>query len=266
MEEPTDITCFTSESSKSHLDVNNKSILTKSQIDGLSACSSPQEQVPKRNFGYNFSKCSVIVSCLFTGCLLMASMFSNRDSSNFPLFFPGDTDSSMPHSNLRIPLIVERKGLVELPFAARFLLDSDKPIGQKSYENENYEECQCGVNCCRRRMEKSNFEWIQSVPFPLQMFLIVTLIMFSALFSGLTLGLMSLDTTSLEIVMSGDDPISAANAAKIYPLRKNGNHLLCTRKYPNDIEIKTQHFRHSILFGTLSLFLDVSFLFDEKGI
>lgn len=52
--------------------------------------------------------------------------------------------------------------------------------------------------------------------------------MFSALFSGLTLALMGLDTTGLEIVMSGDDPRLSRAAAKIYPVRKNGNLLLCT--------------------------------------
>ena len=50
----------------------------------------------------------------------------------------------------------------------------------------------------------------------------------SALFSGLTLGLMSLDITGLEIVMSGDDPQQAAYAKKIYPVRQRGNLLLCT--------------------------------------
>lgn len=58
--------------------------------------------------------------------------------------------------------------------------------------------------------------------------LILVLITLSALFSGLTLGLMSLDTIGLEIVMGGDSFQDAENARKIYPLRKNGNLLLCT--------------------------------------
>jgi metal transporter CNNM len=51
---------------------------------------------------------------------------------------------------------------------------------------------------------------------------------FSALFSGLTLGVLGLDLTGLEIIMEGDDPKSAAYARKIYPIRKRGNLLLCT--------------------------------------
>tara|TARA_B110000305_G_C19310498_1_gene573731 strand:- start:403 stop:984 length:582 start_codon:yes stop_codon:yes gene_type:complete len=58
--------------------------------------------------------------------------------------------------------------------------------------------------------------------------LIVLLVAFSGLFSGLTLGLMGLDKTGLEIVMGGGSPSEKANAKKIYPLRKDGNLLLCT--------------------------------------
>lgn len=66
--------------------------------------------------------------------------------------------------------------------------------------------------------------------FPLwvQILIIIILLCFSALFSGLTLGLMSLDITGLEIVMAGDDPDAAKYAETIYPLRKQGNLLLCT--------------------------------------
>ena len=39
---------------------------------------------------------------------------------------------------------------------------------------------------------------------------------------------MSLDKTGLEIVMGGDDPNAAAYAKVIYPVRENGNLLLCT--------------------------------------
>ena len=70
--------------------------------------------------------------------------------------------------------------------------------------------------------------WVNSIPKPLQYTLITVLILFSAFFSGLTLSMMGLDTTGLEIVMSGDDPVLSRAAGKIYPVRKNGNLLLCT--------------------------------------
>jgi metal transporter CNNM len=54
----------------------------------------------------------------------------------------------------------------------------------------------------------------------IQYSLLIILLLFSALFSGLTLGLMSLDLTGLEIVMAGDDPDAAKYAKRIYPIRK----------------------------------------------
>mmetsp|Transcript_46436 Transcript_46436/g.41483 ORF Transcript_46436/g.41483 Transcript_46436/m.41483 type:complete len:731 (+) Transcript_46436:98-2290(+) len=62
------------------------------------------------------------------------------------------------------------------------------------------------------------FEW----------FLIVVLVAFSGLFSGLNLGLMGLDPIGLQIVMASDNAENAACAKKIEPLRKRGNWLLCT--------------------------------------
>lgn len=65
---------------------------------------------------------------------------------------------------------------------------------------------------------------------------IVVLAMFSALFSGLTLGLMSLDKTGLEVVIGAGEAHNATEAEqeqakyaqKIAPVRKNGNLLLTT--------------------------------------
>lgn len=92
----------------------------------------------------------------------------------------------------------------------------------------------CTVECCQAwkeevcGVEDNESSWISAIPFGVQILMIVILLSFSALFSGLTLGIMSLDTTGLEIVMSGDDPEAAANAKVIYPVRQDGNLLLCT--------------------------------------
>ena len=55
-------------------------------------------------------------------------------------------------------------------------------------------------------------------------FIVVILIIFSALFSGLTLGLMSLSTYELKRKMD----LGNKDALKVYPIRKDGNLLLCT--------------------------------------
>jgi hypothetical protein len=90
----------------------------------------------------------------------------------------------------------------------------------------------CTLDCCEDQFQDelcvSDNAWISAIPFAVQILLIIVLISFSALFSGLTLGLMSLDKTGLEIVMSGDDPEAARYAKIIYPIRDDGNLLLCT--------------------------------------
>jgi hypothetical protein len=66
------------------------------------------------------------------------------------------------------------------------------------------------------------------LPVAAQYVLMIFLICMSAMFAGLTLGVMGLDKTGLEIVMHSDDATSAEYARKIYPLRATGNLLLCT--------------------------------------
>lgn len=57
---------------------------------------------------------------------------------------------------------------------------------------------------------------------------IALLVCFSALFSGLTLGLLGLDKIGLQIAVSGDDKDLAKKAEKISVIREDGNLLLCT--------------------------------------
>lgn len=58
--------------------------------------------------------------------------------------------------------------------------------------------------------------------------IICALVLTSGLFSGLTLGLMGLDIIGLQIVKRGGNEELARCAARIAPLRDNGNLLLCT--------------------------------------
>jgi hypothetical protein len=100
---------------------------------------------------------------------------------------------------------------------------------ERSLEDAALPECE--LDCCIQYEEElcaSENGWIAAIPFALQIILIIVLISLSALFSGLTLGLMSLDKTGLQIVMGGDDPTAAAYAKAIYPIREDGNLLLCT--------------------------------------
>ena len=75
---------------------------------------------------------------------------------------------------------------------------------------------ECAATCAER-------------PFPFQNLLaMVVLVAMSGGFSGLTLGLLSLSLEGLDIVMAGGDAEEKRWAEKIYPVRKRGNHLLCT--------------------------------------
>jgi len=104
----------------------------------------------------------------------------------------------------------------------------DKMNNQRSIDVRMLQELNSTLsNPCPIENEKS--EGGVGMHVAVQYILIIILVAFSALFSGLTLGLMSLDPSGLEIVMANsDDPAMARAAKAIYPVRINGNLLLCT--------------------------------------
>ena len=83
------------------------------------------------------------------------------------------------------------------------------------------------------------------------------LLLLSGLFSGLTLGLMSLDPQQLEIVQAGGSPTERKQAERILPIRQKGNQLLCTLLLGNTlvnagIAILTASFTSGLVGGMLS--------------
>jgi metal transporter CNNM len=66
------------------------------------------------------------------------------------------------------------------------------------------------------------------IPIWARIILFVMLLTLSGLFSGLNLGLMSLDISELDILKRIGTEREQSYASKIYPLRKRGNFLLCT--------------------------------------
>lgn len=76
---------------------------------------------------------------------------------------------------------------------------------------------------------------LQTSMFPpsLHIFFIVVLLILSGLFSGLNLGLMSLDKTDLKIIMNTGSKSEKNYAQSIAPVRNHGNFLLCCLLFSN---------------------------------
>ena len=98
---------------------------------------------------------------------------------------------------------------------------------------------------CVKKMEGEDISWIHQgsepyvrfttveksttfMPLWLQLTFIVVLLCLSGLFSGLNLGLMSLDKTELKIIEKCGNATEKGYAKVIAPVRKRGNFLLCT--------------------------------------
>ena len=73
------------------------------------------------------------------------------------------------------------------------------------------------------------------MPFPIQVALVCVCLCLSSMFSGLNLGLMSLDPVELKLIIKCGSPEDRRYAQAILPIRKKGNTLLCTLLFGNTI-------------------------------
>lgn len=76
---------------------------------------------------------------------------------------------------------------------------------------------------------------LHSLPVPVLLFMALGCLMLAACVAGLTLGLMSLDPLSLEIIMQSNNEQEAAAARRVKPVREQGNLLLVTLLFANTL-------------------------------
>ena len=114
--------------------------------------------------------------------------------------------------------------------------------------------CDLDAGCVELCVEESSAEIVVE---PLSIGIAVVLLGLSGLFSGLTLGLMSLDPQGLKIIIAGGDPVERRQAERILPVREQGNLLLCTLLLGNtmvnaQLAILTASITSGVLGGILS--------------
>jgi metal transporter CNNM len=175
----------------------------------------------------------LVISSSHAACAVAASApDSSRRGEDDALFLRGARH--LDGIDGRLDTEKERSWLASPPRLLREANESSPPPSSSSST--------CNLTCCASftdqlcpaaspassggSVEGQNI--FSAVPTWAQILLIIALLVMSGLCAGLLLGLLSLDKTGLEIVMAGDDPVNARYAERIYPIRRNGNQLLCT--------------------------------------
>lgn len=107
--------------------------------------------------------------------------------------------------------------------------------------------------------KESSHSPLHNLPKPILWLIAILCLVWAACMAGLTLGLMTLDTVGLELIMNSNNEKEAEAARKIIPVRKNAHLLLVTLLLGNTIATELLPLVLEVLFpgGIVSLVLSV---------
>lgn len=118
---------------------------------------------------------------------------------------------------------IEKKKIL-LIFIKTTIISSISSLATK---NESIVYLPTGINTPEGEISVANFA--------VKLVIIVTLVLFGGLLAGLTLGLMSLSETNLQILITSGTELQREWALRILPIRKNGHLLLVTMMLANTL-------------------------------
>ena len=135
----------------------------------------------------------------------------------------GHSDKNLPPNEIETTLLVGEANIKISHFPDKYYTCLSYSKNIKNVSNKNITFSHQGIdNIYAQVITVKNI-----LPIYLVVFFYLVLLIFSALFSGLNLGL-SLDLTELNILKKNGSRKEKKYATKIYPLRKHRNLLLCT--------------------------------------
>jgi len=167
---------------------------------------------------------------------IVATLFIVAFLGEKRFFFTSRSSTAIGHPFLRHPIIDSRRTSTIFPTI--------------------YGSVDLEVEDAHRVLQEAGLTATVPIPSYAEILIVVGLTCLSALLGGLTLGLLSLDKTQLEILMNNAaDPKAAEYAKRIYPVRANGNSLLCTLMWATVASNVIQSILLSSLLSPLAGFL-----------